>query len=107
MSSNKFHFEFKKRTSRIYDFFSLHIQKRNYNCYLSLNFILFICLKKKNIYIYIFLNYYKCKLLTFTQKNKRASEACVCVCVYRERERELWQSFVAFVICYELICLLR
>ena len=67
-------------------FRTLHVQKRNYNYYLSLNFILFICLKKK----YIFLYYNRCKLLTFTKKIKehlstrsRAySEASVCVYIY-------------------------
>ena len=32
MSNNKFHFEFKKRISKIQDFFFFHVQKRNYNC---------------------------------------------------------------------------
>ena len=48
-------------------FRTLHIQKRNYNYYLSLNFILFICLKNKKK---IFLYYNRCKLLTFTKKIK-------------------------------------
>ena len=47
MSNNKFYFEFKKRIPKIYDFFSLHVQKRNYNYYLFLKLILFICLKNK------------------------------------------------------------
>ena len=68
--------------------FSFHIQKKNYNYCLSLKFIFFICLKnKKNI----FLNYNRCKLLTFTKKNKKAFEQvcervlrgmCACSCVY-------------------------
>ena len=31
MSSNKFDFELENRTPKIYDFFSLKVQKRNYN----------------------------------------------------------------------------
>ena len=49
MSNNKFHFEFKREFLNI-GFFSLHVQKKNYNYCLSLKFIFFICLKNKNIF---------------------------------------------------------
>ena len=71
MSNNKFHFEFEKRIPKIQDFFPFMFKKE---ITLYLKYIIFICLKKKNIYIYIFLNYNICKLLNFTQKNRRASE---------------------------------
>ena len=37
-------------------------------------FVILICLNKK----YIFPNYNKCKLLTFTEKNRRPSEHAQC-----------------------------
>ena len=71
MSNNKFYFELKKILK--FKIFSSYIQKRNYSYYLSLKFIIFICLKNKKI----FLNYNRCKLLTFTLKNRRA------LCMFR------------------------
>ena len=57
----------------------IHVQKRNYNYYLSLKFIIFICLKKK-----IFLNYNRCKLLTFTKKKKIEKHLCTRMSAYSE-----------------------
>ena len=65
MSNKKFYFELKKKFLKFMNFF-LRVQKINY-C-LSLKFIIFICLK----YIYIFLNYNKYKLLTFTKKIEKS-----------------------------------
>ena len=67
MSNNKFHFEFKRRTPKIWDFFFSSRTKK------KLQKIYHFYLKKNNI----FLNYNRFKLLTFTQKNRKASE-CAC-----------------------------
>ena len=56
--------------------FSPHVQKKNYSYCLSLKFILFICLKNKK---YIFLNYNKCKLLTFKKKKKKSLSIRECM----------------------------
>ena len=78
MSNNKFYFQFIKRTPKIYDFFPLRSKKKLKWLLISkvYHFYLF-----KKINIYIFLNYNKCKLLTFTQKNKRAFEYAQCACL--------------------------
>ena len=74
MSNNKFHFEFKKRIPKLYDFFfPFHVQKRNYSYYFYLKFIIFICLKKK------ILDYTRGKLLTFIQKNRSACSEAITI----------------------------
>ena len=48
MSNNKFHFKLKKKKQLLkFMIYFLHVQKRNYSYYLSLKFIIFICLKNK------------------------------------------------------------
>ena len=59
MSNNKFHFEFKKKTPKIENFFPFTLNFFFYSYGLSLKFILFNCL-------IFFLNYNRYKLLIFT-----------------------------------------
>ena len=54
-----------KRELLKFRIFSLQVQKRNYNYCLFLKFIIFIYLK------YIYINYNRCKLSIFAQKNRR------------------------------------
>ena len=70
MLNNKFHFEFqkKKKTPKIEIFFSLYIQKKNLQLWLIFKVYPFY------LFNFFFLNYNRCKLLTFTQKNRKASQ---------------------------------
>ena len=54
MSNNKFYFEFKTRTPKIYDFFPSHLKKKLQLLLISkvYSFYLF---EKKKIYIYIYM----------------------------------------------------